>query len=244
MSAKSLLVLVAAVAAVSAVSPVSAQLLLDAGFDDKTIDAPIGTGGAAVGEPTLVSYATAIVRSSPFISPSLEIQDDDDYYSGYVNFDFLEDAEISSGLVSITFDTWFPAVENFILGVRESGFAACYYLDLEFQDDGDVKVWDSTGGVTIENTYPTGRVVPVEIVFDMDAGTYDLHYDGSRVLDDRAHGVESGCGVGSVYFGIYDDPDYDGAYSVDNISATAYLFKDGFETGDFSEWSIAVGGVK
>jgi hypothetical protein len=234
----------AAAAAVSAANPVCAQLLLDADFDDKTINAPIGTGGAAVGEPSLVTDVTAIVRGSPFTSPSLEIQDDDDYYSGYVDFDFLEEAEISSGFVSAAFDMWFPTVENYILGVRESGSATCYYLDLEFQDDGDVKARDSAGNVSIDSTYPTGRVVPVEIVFDMDAGTYDLFYDGSLVLDDRAHGVESGCGVGSVYFGISDDPDFDGAYSVDNISVTAYLFRAGFEAGDVSEWSIAVGGGK
>ena len=47
--------------------------LLDANFDDKTIDAAIGTGGAAAGEPALVTGGSAIVRDTPFSTPGLEL---------------------------------------------------------------------------------------------------------------------------------------------------------------------------
>jgi hypothetical protein len=231
-------------AAFLASSDVSAQVLLRADFDDKAIDAPIGTGGAVVGEPTAVWRVTAIVRDSPLSSPSLEISDLDDFGSGWADFDFLADAEISSGFVSISADIWMTAIENYNLGVRESGSAACFFLDVEFRDDGVGRAWDRTGIVDIDPSYPTGRVIPIEIIFDMDAGTYDLYYDESLALEDRPHGEISSCGVGSVFFGTLDDADYDGTIYVDNIEVKAYLFVDGFEAGDLSEWSGAVGGAK
>jgi hypothetical protein len=229
---------------VSAPSAIYGQVLLQADFDDKTIDAPIGTGGAAVGEPDQVFYVTAIVRDTPMVSPSLEIQDSDDFYTGWVNFNFLADAEVYAGFVSIAADIWIMSMENFNLGVRESGSAACFFFDLEFHEDGKVKARDSMGFVNLDSSYPTGRVIPIEIVFDMDADTYDLNYDGSLVLEDRAHGENGGCGVGSVAFGNLDDADYDGTYYVDNIEVVTYLFRDGFEAGDLSDWSIVVGGAK
>ena len=67
---------------------------------------------------------------------------------------------------------------------------------------------------------------------------------GSLALEDRPHGEISSCGVGSVFFGTLDDADYDGTIYVDNIEVVAYLFRDGFEAGDLSEWSSAVGGAK
>lgn len=155
--------------------------------------------------------------------------DDDDYATGKASFNFLADAEISSGFVSIAADIWIATTENYHVGVRESGSAACFFLDLEFREDGVARVWDSTGIVDIDPSYPTGRVIPFEIVFDMDAGLYNLLYDGSLVLENRAHGV-SGCGVGSVFFGTLDDADYDGTIHVDNIEVKTFLFMDGFET--------------
>jgi hypothetical protein len=223
---------------------VSAQVLLQADFDDKTIDSPIGTGGAAAGEPARVWNVTAFVRDAPLSSPSLELHDDDNYATGEADFNFLADAEISSGFVSIAADIWLMATENYYLGVRESGSATCFFLDVEFREDGEARVWDSTGIVKIDLSYPTGRVIPIEIIFNMDAGTYDLQYDGTLALEDRPHGEISSCGVGSVFFGTLDDADYDGTIYVDNIEVVAFLFKDGFEAGDLSEWSSAVGGAK
>lgn len=180
----------------------------------------------------------------PMSSPSLEIHDGDNYYVGYVSFLFLADAEVHSGFVSIAAEIWMVPMENSNLGVRESGSAACSFLDLEFHVDGKVRTWGSTGIVNLDSSYPTGRVTPIEIIFNMDAGTYDLRYDDSLVLEDRAHGESSACGVGNVFFGTLGDADYDGPYCVDNIEVVTYLFRDGFETVGLSEWSSAVGGAK
>lgn len=243
MGAISLRTLLIIAVTVSAPSTVSAQVLLDADFDDKTVDSPIGIGGAAAGEPVYIWNITAIVRDSPMSSPSLEIHDDDNFGTGNASFDFLAHAEISSGFVSIAADIWIASTENYHLGVRESGSAACFFLNLEFGEDGVGSARDSTGSVVIDPSYPTGRLIHFEIVFDMDAGSYDLLYDGSLVLEDRAHGV-SGCGVGSVFFGTLDDTDYDGTIHVDNIVVKTYLFMNGFETGDISAWSSATGAAK
>ena len=179
MGAISLRALVVMAVAFIASGGVSAQVLLQADFDDKTVDAPIGTGGAVAGEPVRVWNVTAIVRDAPLSSLSLELHDDDDYGTGEADFNFLANAEISSGFVSVVADIWLTSTENYYLGVRESGSAAYFFLDVEFREDGEARVWDSTGIVKIDLSYPTGRVIPIEIIFNMDAGTYDLHYDWS-----------------------------------------------------------------
>jgi hypothetical protein len=45
--------------------------------------------------------------------------DDDDYATGKASFNFLADAEISSGFVSIAADIWIATTENYHVGVRE-----------------------------------------------------------------------------------------------------------------------------
>ncbi|MHC4970477.1 MAG: hypothetical protein ACYTF4_17945, partial [Planctomycetota bacterium] len=95
-SSRSAVVLVAIM--VSAGGRAGASTLLEADFDDKTIDAPIGTGGAAVGEPVSVSpNIIATVRAAPFATPSLEIVDNNDDppsgFAGAARFEFIGSAE-------------------------------------------------------------------------------------------------------------------------------------------------------
>ncbi|MCP4903054.1 MAG: hypothetical protein GY906_39320 [bacterium] len=204
------------VVVIASVALASAQVVLEADFNDKTLDAAIGVGGAALGEPIHVDSAViATVRSGPFASPSLEISDNNDYYSGSVRFEFLDQQEISSGSLTLSAELWFPAFENFYVSVRERGTSACNMLSLGFYEAGTAQArdGDSIGGHT---SYSTGRAYPIQVHFDLDAGTYDLFLDGSLIASDEAHG-ESGCGIGAFLFGTGHDGDLDGRFFVDNI---------------------------
>jgi hypothetical protein len=193
---------------------------LQADFNDKTIDAPIGTGGASVGEPVEVSPSiTAIVRAEPMATPSLEIQDNHDYSAGSARFEFLASAEITAGVFAISTDMWFHELSpgfDFFIYIREQGSSANKFGDLRFTPSGSVTLYDSNGYYGNIGTYEIGRVYPVKYEFDMDAGTYDVYLDGVLVVDDRAHGVVDR-GVGAVLFGCGHDSDYDGYFNVDNI---------------------------
>jgi len=227
-------------------APAAGQVILDADFDDKTVDVPIGTGGAAAGEPisTGEPNVTTFVRSSPFATPSLEIADASSVTSGAPTFNFLDDEEVTSGLLTIELELWIPVAERFVVQIREPTFASASFFSLRVQDDLDLYVSDadSNGGAFYVGVYPEGRAFGVRIVFDMDAGTYDLWVDGQQLLDDETHGVV-GRGVGSVRVGADFDTDLDGEIYVDEIRVTkgvVPVFEDGFESGGTTAWSSAV----
>ncbi|MHC4589736.1 MAG: hypothetical protein ACYTAQ_10460 [Planctomycetota bacterium] len=219
-SSRSAVVLVAIM--VSAGGRAGASTLLEADFDDKTIDAPIGTGGAAVGEPVSVSpNIIATVRAAPFATPSLEIVDNNDDppsgFAGAARFEFIGSAEITTGVVTINAELWFDVLENYNLYVREQGTSAQSFVSIKFLASGNIDANDADGSLGIIGSYETGRVYPVSLVYDMDAGTYDVHLDGSLVVAGEPHGVV-GRGVGAVLFGTAHDLNLDGRFYVDNIS--------------------------
>ncbi|MCP4899409.1 MAG: hypothetical protein GY906_20790, partial [bacterium] len=204
------------VVVIASASLASAQVVLEADFNDKTVDAAIGVGGAALGEPIRVdSPVIATVRSGPFASPSLELSDNTDGHAGGVRFEFLDQQEISSGTVTLSAELWFPAFENFKVLVRESGTSECNMLSLGFYESGTAQArdGDSRG---IHSHYFTGRAYPIQVDFDLDAGTYDLYLDGGLITSDETYG-ESGCGIGAFLFDIGHDGDLDGRFFVDNV---------------------------
>jgi YVTN family beta-propeller protein len=191
---------------------------LQADFDDKEIDAPIGTGGAAVGEPVYVgSQITAIVRDEPFPTPSLEIADNDDYAAGTARFEFLGGVEVSSGMLYMAADLWFEEYEDFIVLVREQGSSACSFASIYFSDGGGVYIRDEGGDHGLVGLYETGRIVPLMLVYDLDLGTYDFWFDGDLLLADEPHDVTTCSGIGSFLFGCGHDENLDGRMYVDNI---------------------------
>ena len=190
---------------------------LRANFNYKTIDAPIGTEGAEVGEPILVGpQLTAIVRDAPMFTPSLEIQDNDDYSAGYVEFEFIREVEVLTGLVVVEVHFWFDVFDDYSMTLREQGGAAQQFTDLYFDPSGVVTIYDAGGPVDGGGTYDVGRVYIVRIIHNLDAGTYRVILDGSEVVTGEPHGVV-GHGIGGVHIGCAHDPDYDGLFYVDNI---------------------------
>lgn len=198
------------------------QVYLEANFNDKMIDDPIGTGGADLGEPVDVDtdHLSAIVRDGPMGSPSLEIADAGDFTTGYVDFEFIGNQEITTGLVYIAADLWFDTAldgEEAKVRVYEQGSRSNRFTEMGFQTDGDVWLhYGASSNAGIIGTFTTGEPFRVIQEFDMDAGTFSVWLDGELVLEDLVHGV-TGDGVGSVIFGVHYDEDTDGHYYVDAI---------------------------
>ncbi|MHC5113039.1 MAG: hypothetical protein ACYTGP_01265 [Planctomycetota bacterium] len=191
---------------------------LEAGFDGKTIGAPIGTGGPLLGEPVSVSsLINTAVRAAPFATPCLEITDNSTCCAGTAVFEFPASAEITTGTITLNTNLWFDGYEQYILYVREQGSAADSFLTLNFTSIPSVHANDADGGPGTIGTYAIGRPYPVSVVFDMDAGTYDLYLDGCLAVADEPHGVV-GSGIGSVHLGMAHDPDLDGRYWIDDVS--------------------------
>ncbi|MFC1573286.1 FlgD immunoglobulin-like domain containing protein, partial [Candidatus Eisenbacteria bacterium] len=149
-------------------------------------------------------------------TPSLEIADNDDSSAGYVLFEFLRDAEITTSLVNVGAHLWFDSLEDYKMIVREHGSAAEIFTTVLFAANGLVYVYDEGGSAGVFGPYETGRVYPVRLIYNMDVGTYSVRLDDVLVLADQPHGVV-GRGVGSVGFGCAFDADYDGRFYLDNV---------------------------
>jgi hypothetical protein len=198
-------------------------VILDANFDDKAVDMPLGTGGPSVGEPASVDPdMLPTIRSAPFASPCLELQDTVDFGARFARFTFTPQSEIVGGIVTIHVDLWFSEIDNYLVYVREHQFSALSFFSLRFTSGASISITDAGGGVSPSvTTYAAGQAVSLDLIFNMDAGTYDLLLDDVLVIDDEPHDVEPGRGVGSLMLGTSNDSNVTGTIYADNILVTA-----------------------
>ncbi len=196
-----------------------AATLLSADFAGLTPGQPVGLGGPTVGEPVSVSNCLATIRSAPFPSNCLEFDDEADFGTGGAVFEFLEDAEVTTGTVTVSAKLWFAEFDGYYFHLREHGGAAKSFNTIYLQESGAVLATDAAGSAGVVGHYEIGRVIELHIVHDLDARTYDLWWDGVLVVNDRAHGVVDR-GIGGVYTGIDHDADLDGIFSLDDLLVT------------------------
>jgi hypothetical protein len=190
---------------------------LEATFDDKIPDQPIGLGGAEAGEPVAVAAeVTAIVRTEPMPTPCLEIAKVSSEFAGDAIFRFVDHAGITDGNVTISAELWFPVFGEYFITVTDEGQPNRGIAGIFFEADGTVERYDP---VTPEDlgTYQLDRLIPLILRFDMDAGTYELELDGEIKFADHPHGVES-ASIERLAFGINPDPGLDEVFYVDSIS--------------------------
>ena len=139
-------------------------------FDDKAIDQPIGTGGPANGEPSSIDESlSAIVRSSPFSTPCLEIAN-----TGNMNFDLA--APVTGGIVAVITDIWFyqDVSCQYSVALRNSSNQAIASIFFWANGVGEIAAYD----FIVDNvTYPTGRPTPILMVVDLDARTWSVWID-------------------------------------------------------------------
>ena len=158
------------------------EIYLEALFNDKTIDAEIGTGGATVGEPTWVSdRIAATVRATPMATPSLEIRGLQDV-DGSLEFTLLGDQELTSGMVDVSFDLWFSSLDAMSnISIYNGPSQNRRFAELGVESDGQVYLHygqsssaGDIGQIAIDMLY---RVI---FEFNMDAGTFDVWLDGTK----------------------------------------------------------------
>jgi len=221
-----------------AAAPAAAETLLSADFTGLTPGQPLGSGGPAVGEPVSISNCVATVRDAPFPSTCLEIDDETAFGTGGATFEFLDDAEVTAGGVEISAKFWFAEDNRYYFYVRENGGAASSFLTMYLQEGGAIVANDQVGSLGVVGQFTTGRVYELRLVFDQDARTYDLWWDGTRTVSDRAHGVADR-GVGSVLMGIDHDSDLGGLLYVDDLlvqSGPVTAAEDGSWSGIKAAW--------
>ena len=123
--------------------------LFDADFNSEPLDQPIAIGGPEFGEPDQVdSHVSAIVRAAPRPSPSLELAQ---LQAGQVHsarFQFLDDAEITHGDVTIRLTLWPDSLDFYIVDVREHGSAAKTFLSMTLDSVGRIGV--AAAGVMVK----------------------------------------------------------------------------------------------
>jgi hypothetical protein len=197
---------------------------LDATFDDKTIDAPIGIGGAAHDEPYYVEVAGgAYVRSSPMATPSLELRDGSDCCWQHIWFSFLNNAKITTGTAVITLNLWIAETPgpggDHRVEIRQFNPDNFTFLTLYFLDDGWILLIDANGFSTTLGQYETGRAIPLAFAVDLDTSSYDIWIDSALVLDDQPITLASQ-GVEGVVFLTTPDEDLTGRFYIDDLHVT------------------------
>jgi hypothetical protein len=159
------------------------EVLLNATFDDKTIDAQIGMGGAAVGEPSSMdANMQAIVRAAPFSTPCLEVGDLTTTGGTLV---FMLPAQVNDGLVTVATDLWFYPEFVCVYSLYLRNHWNQSVTMVEFAPNGTAMVWDMNGGAVENVPYARGQVVPLRIAVDLDARTYTVTLDGVIQVQDR-----------------------------------------------------------
>jgi hypothetical protein len=155
-------------------------------FDDKTIDEPIGTGGPANGEPSWIDdEIEAIVRSTPFDTPSLEINN----LTTIGNMGFELPALVNEGIVAVITDLWFYEDSDcwYTFGLYDSYGQPI--AQIFFETNGLARITDTNGIVIEDVPYATGLPVPVLMAIDLETRSYSVWIDEVQRVVDRPLGA-------------------------------------------------------
>lgn len=177
--------------------------VLDAHFDDKPLGQPIGTGGAAQGEPILTTagLSTEIVASSP--GRSLALTSTNTANAQRASFELLGSEEVTEGWVRIELQLQPTTLSNYQVTVREQGGAASSFLSLTLAPSGQIRAgWAANSTGVVIGNYSAGSSLGLSVDFDMDTDRFTIRLDGTPVLVDQAHGVSTGRGIGRVSVGF------------------------------------------
>ncbi len=197
-------------------------MLLEADFNDKISETPIGTGGPDLGEPIAVQTSlSARVRETPFATKSLEIMRAVEGPTEAVIWEFVGSASVDVGHVTMSVDVVFDAIHDFtLLDVREQGSWSSAFCNIYSSVDGNFRLSDAAGYYGTIGSYTAGPEYNLQVILDCENDTYDVFINGSPVVVDRSHG-KVGVGIGRVAMKVVHSTPIDAAYSVDNLLITA-----------------------
>ncbi|HET8940779.1 MAG TPA: hypothetical protein VFN13_02165 [Rudaea sp.] len=221
---------------------------LFADFDNKAVGQPIGVRGGVFGEPVdLDNLDTEVVATSPGqnvlrVSNDLAVTN-----ARTLQWQLLDDTEIAEGEVKISFDFTPSALDNYRLYVRESGTSSRSFLSLNFSQSGRISASDANGAFTLSpNTYAANVIIHVDLVFDMDAKTSSVAFNGTTIANARAFGVTDR-GIGQLAVG-YGSSSSGSPFDLDNLVVTGPLPFPVVLDADFQDKTvgqpIGVGGAR
>lgn len=211
----------------STTTSIADTVLLNADFEGKPVDQPIGTGGPTVGEPVYAGpQVLATIRDLHFPTSCLEISDNDDYSAGYVGFELLETGDAGFATAVVMATLWFTEEgmgDYYTFGVvGESGSAPRPHIGVYFVNGSRVHLADAAGYDTDVGSFTVGRPIPLLMVLDLVTGTYDLWLDDVLLVVDRPHGFTAK-GINLLTVGFGHDPDLSGAIYVDDVLVLATM---------------------
>ncbi|MGB0133865.1 hypothetical protein, partial [Dokdonella sp.] len=166
---------------------------LEAGFEDKTAGLPIGLGGAEVHEPHAKDPGMdAIVMEAAAGVNILDLASTNGAASQILRWQFLDDLEIRSGVFVVDFDARMTTRDRYRLSLREPSTSTQNFMGLQFQADGTMSVTDANGTEFLSGvSYAAAQVYQYRMIFDMDAGIYDIFRDGIPLIRERVHGIDT-----------------------------------------------------
>jgi len=209
----------------------SGAVLLNANFNDEPIDQPIGAGGPELGQPISVFPGlSAIVRTGPMATPSLEISEAVGGSAFAARFEFLDGEEVTHGDLNIHMHIEAPQFDTFEVNVREPGSSAQVFASVIFTGFGGIVASDQAGSIGTIGSYSINVAYELGILFHMDEGTYDIKLNGAPVISGRAHGVTAR-GIGAVMVGTGTLTTPGTLFYVDRLRVTRGdgIFRNGFD---------------
>ena len=225
---RSLALLVAICFAIT--TSVRAEILLNANFNNETLNQPIPLGGAAAGEPvSLDSPGMATVRQGAFSTQSLQIVDQVTTRSSPVRFEFLNSAEVTTGILHLSLNAYFGQLGNYDFGLREQGSSSRDFFDFYTSDIGTLFVTTST--YLANFSYSALTPLHFDFVFDMDLRTVSGSVNGMVLATDVPMGITDR-GIGALLAGQGFDADLNGKFDIDDLVVESFpqeVFSDGFD---------------
>ncbi|MFP4209469.1 MAG: hypothetical protein ACLFSC_12565 [Wenzhouxiangella sp.] len=214
-----------------AVGPAFApETILLADFNNKPLDQPIGTGGAAAGEPVQLSTLIETrVRAAPAGGRELELSKEPSFGTANIRFEFLELEEVTTGQMRFSVALRLGTADQFSrvgLLLRERPGAAQAFLNLNLFSDGDAQI--SRSGFPVErfeNALALSALNLVEILFDLDDKTFSLCLNGEVLALALDAGIETTRGIGSVLISLPAEGDT--LVWLDEIDVKKGAFGDG-----------------
>lgn len=208
-------------------------ILLAVPFNDRPLNAQIGTGGASLGKPVSIgaSLQAVVVPADLFATPHLRLTPLATGAARFARFELLDTEEITAGEVRIGFVLRPAQVDRFLLAVRENDGAAKSFLSMTLTSGGSIGVSDAANPAnTAIATYAAGSLLAFEFRFFTDSARYDIYLNGVRIAADRNHGITDR-GVGALLLGSDSATTIGSNWFIDDIYVYRpdQLHQSGFE---------------
>ena len=185
----------------------AAETILFADFSNKPLNQPIGTGGAAAGEPDQISaLIEAVVRAAPLGGRELELSKQPGSGTASLRFQFLNLEEVTAGQMRFDVALRLGAADQFgriSLLLREQTGAAQSFLNLDLFSDGDVQIRRSGFfALRFNDAAVLSAINRIEILYDLDEKRLSMCLNGALLVSDLDAGIQTDRGIGSLLLSL------------------------------------------